>query len=232
MAISNLKPNERYAIVGKTRSGKTAFAMVIAGTFAQSLPKPWQVWWIDTKGDEHDLKALRAWGFRNAVSEHDRTNTGGLKNALYFKITEQDGVEDSVINQVQHIIDDAYKRHNTLIVVDEYAHVTPSRVNAGRALLNAFQRGGGLNVGIIGLTQEPVYVPRQLLSQATHIVLFSLTFQADIDYVKKIYRDYVPPLELGYPHGFYWKWVDGSGPWDFYTDQATWYANLNVALKK
>jgi len=230
--VSNLAPNERYAIVGKTRSGKTRLAMVIAGTFAQALKAPWEVWWIDTKNDPNDLKALRAWGFRNAVSAEDKKGTGGLPNAYYFKVVEQEGVQDSVIDQVQQIIDDAYKRHNVLLVIDEYAHVTPTTVNAGRALLNVFQRGGGVNVGIIGLTQEPVYVPRQLLSQATHLVLFSVTFQADIDYLRKMYKAYVPPLEAGYPHGFYWRWIDGAGAWDFYPDQMQWYENLNVALPR
>lgn len=46
MPVAQLRPQDRYALVGKTRSGKTALAMVLAGTFARTLAAPWEVWWI------------------------------------------------------------------------------------------------------------------------------------------------------------------------------------------
>lgn len=229
MPISNLKPNERYAFVGKTRSGKTALAMVIAGTWARTLPPPWEVWWVDTKNDPSDLAALRKWGFRNAVSQADRRNTGGLANALYFRIESHGDNENQIVDQAQAVFAAAYKRKYVLVVIDEYVHVVYSKVTAGSALMDIFQRGGGRQVGVIGLTQEPVYVPRQLISQATHICLLSLTYQNDIKYVRNICPIYVPPIRVGDPYGFYWSWIDGHGEWDYYKDQRTWYDTLEVA---
>lgn len=232
MPVATLKPNERYALVGKTRSGKTALAMVIAGTFARTLPYPWEVWWIDTKNDPNDIKALRKWGFRNAVSPQDRSpDTGGLPNALYWIVTSRgaNGETLDVVDQCQAIFAQAYDRKYVVVVIDEYVQVCPSKVNAGAALLDIFQRGGGRNVGLIGLTQEPVYVPRQLISQATHLVLLSLSFGYDIDYVRKIYRDYNSPLRMGDNYGFYWGWLDGNGEWGYYADQSKWYKTLQVA---
>ena len=227
MATAQLKPNERYALVGKTRSGKTALAMVLAGTFARTLSEPWEVWWFDTKNDPKDLKALRAWGFRNAASERNE-NAGGLKNALYFMIVEEAN-GPSTVDQVQALCDRAYKRGHVIIVIDEYVQAVPSIKNAGQALLNVFQRGGGKNVGLIGLTQEPVYVPRQLISQATHLCLLSLTFEADIKYVRNLCPVYEPPIKVGDPYGFYWSWVDGNGEWDYYENQQVWFSKLNAA---
>lgn len=234
-----LRPNERYALVGKTRSGKTALAMVMAGTFAIALGAPWEVWWIDTKRDPKDLAALRKWGFRNAVSDQDR-QTSNIKNALYFIIESKDknGHPLSVVDQVQAYLARAYERKHVIVVIDEYFQAVVSKRTAGAALLDVFQRGGGRNVGIIGLTQEPVDIPRQLLSQATHLILLSLTYQHDIDYIHKMVPEYQNPLSLkderGKPlsYGFYWKWVDGDGEVTFYPNQAVWYQGLMVAMPK
>jgi hypothetical protein len=229
MPIATLKPNDRYAFVGKTRSGKTALAMVLAGTFARTLSSPWEVWWIDTKNDPKDIAALRKWGFRNGAEPEDRKpERGGLMNASYFKIVENQGGA-STVDQVQYYCQQAYDRGHVIIVIDEYVQAVPSIKNAGQSLLNVFQRGGGKNVGLIGLTQEPVYVPRQLISQATHLCLLSLTYEADIKYVRNLCPTYVPPIKVGDPYGFYWSWVDGSGEWDYYTNQAAWYNQLDVA---
>jgi hypothetical protein len=230
VAIANLKPNERYAFIGKTRSGKTSLAMVLGGTFAMSLPAPWEVWWLDTKNDPADIRKLREWGFRNAASTSDRTETGGLPNAVYYLIKPVKGEDDSVVKQSQQIIERAYERHHVLLIIDEYAQVIVSKQSAGQALLNVFQRGGGLNVGLIGLTQEPVFIPRQLISQSTHLVLFNLSYPRDIDYVRQFNKGYVQPGKVGYPYGFYWSWTDGpSGDFSFYENQRAWYNDLMVA---
>lgn len=229
MGVARLEPNQRYAFVGKTRSGKTALAMVLSGTFARTLPAPWEVWWIDTKNDPGDIRALRAWGFRNAASERDRQEgAGGLKNALYFMIVETPN-GPSTVDQVQALCARAYSRGHVIIVIDEYVQAVPHARSAGKDLLNVFQRGGGKKVGIIGLTQEPVYVPRQLISQATHICLLSLTYENDKKYVRNLCPIYVPPIEVGDPYGFYWSWVDGGAEWDYYKNQQVWFDKLQAA---
>lgn len=238
MPVAILEPNQRYALIGKTRSGKTALAMVLAGTFARTLGPPWEVWWIDTKNDEKDLAALRQWGFRNGAHKPGRGDRapekGGLTNALYFKVTahDKDGNDIDTVDAVQTLLGEAYARTHVIVVVDEYVQAIVSQRSAGTNLLNVFQRGGGKNVGLIGLTQEPVFVPRQLISQATHLVLFSLTYEADIKYVKNLCPIYVPPIKVNNPYGFYWSWVDGHAEWDYYKDQATWFDNLKVAAPK
>lgn len=230
MAIAQLRPNERYALVGKTRSGKTALAMVLASTFAQALsydPR-WQVWWLDTKGDPKDLAALRQWGFRNAASAEDQASYGALGNALYFRIPGGDKTD--TVTYAQAVIDSAYKRGYVIIVIDEYVQVVPSTRDAGRALKDVFQRGGGLNVGVIGLTQEPVYVPRQLLSQASHLILLSLTYARDVKYVKELVPQYVSPNKTGDSYGFYWIHTDGDAELAYFKDQRVWYDQLQIAL--
>lgn len=228
MAVAQLRPMDRYCLIGKTRSGKTALAMVLAGTFARILAPPWQVWWIETKHDPNDIVALRQWGFRNAASESDQ-QTSSIRNAFYFIVESGDL---SVVEQAQQIFRSAYDRKHVIIVVDEYVQVVPSQQSAGAALLDVFQRGGGRNVGLIGLTQEPVYIPRQLKSQATHLVMLSLTYDTDIEHVQKMVRQYRNPLSMGDKYGFWWKWADGGGEVVYYPNQRLWYEQLSVAFDR
>jgi hypothetical protein len=232
MAIAKLSPNDRYAFVGKTGSGKTQQAIVLASHFAQALPYPWEVWWIDTKNEPSDIRQLRKWGFVNGSSEKDMARPGGLRNAKYFMIrgSIETGYETSELAQAK--IDEAYQRKHVIIVIDEYTSVVTGRTSAGYALDDVFARGRGRNVGLIGCTQEPVYIPRKLLSQASHIALFTLSYPLDIEYVKKLYRNYTPPQERGDKYGFYWSHVDGSGEWAYYESQAEWGKALRISLPK
>ena len=232
MPIAQLKPNDRYALVGKTRSGKTMLAMVLAGTFARALPPPWEVWWLDTKNDPKDLKDLRKWGFRNAASEQDLT-TSMIRNAKYFYIeSNEEHYDPSTVEQVQEICRLAYSRKKVIVVIDEYVQAVPSQRNAGDALLNIFQRGGGRDVGLIGLTQEPKYIPRQLISQATHSVLLSVTYGYDVEYLQAIDKAYQSPNKLGDPYGFWWRWNDGGGELTYYPNQKVWYEQVKVAMQR
>lgn len=233
MPIATLKPNDRFAFIGKTRSGKTALAMVLAATFARALPVRWEVWWIDTKNDPKDLKALRQWGFRNVASEQDQ-QTSLLTNAKYFIVHShnKDGEKTSTVEQVQAICEQAYDRKYVILVIDEYTQAVPSARSAGEALQNVFTRGGGRNVGIIGLTQEPVYVPRQLLSQATHQIMLSVTHGYDVEYLQKMEKAYQVPSKMGDPYGFWWKWTDGGAEITYYENQQVWYDQLNVAMPR
>lgn len=233
--MATFKPNERYALIGKTRSGKSAMAMVIAGTFALSLANTdWQIWILETKGDPDDLVGWRRWGARNIASPQDQ-RTSILHNFFYFRIDTKDaqGNDISVIDQAQAIMNAAYDRGNVIVIVDEYVSVVASRQEPGKALKDIFQRGGGRKVGLIGLTQEPVYVPRQLVSQATHIFLFTLTYDRDIKWVREVYKTYIPPTTRGDIHGFYYKWVDGpTNKWQYYSHQRAWYEDLRIAMPK
>lgn len=234
--------SQRYAMIGKTRSGKTRFAIVIAGMYAQYLHPPWEIWWIDTKGDLDDLNALRSFGFRNGASKSDMQSRGSIPGAVYFHLEPTDYSDaSSVINQAQLIFAYAMQRsnadrlpfNNVLVVVDEYVAVVPSSRSPGSALKDILQRGGGMKTGLIGLTQEPVYVPRQLVSQATHIFLFNLTYEYDIDWVRKIYKGYEPPARRGDQWGFFHLYVDGSSGGgqqqvEYYRNQYEWFENVNI----
>lgn len=232
MAAPVLSPQDRYALVGKTGSGKTQLAIVLAGTFARSLSPPWEVWWIDTKNVDEDIKTLRSWGFRNAASAEDQA-TSRITAAKYFYVTAGDErFNPATVEQVQAILKAAYDRRNVVVVVDEYTQAVPGQRNPGAALRDVFARGRGRGVGVIGCTQEPVYVPRQLISQASHTVMLNVSYAYDIKYLKGIDPVYIPPIKHGDRYGFYWRWNDGGGDMDYFPNQRVWYDQLMVAMNR
>lgn len=224
-----LAPNQRFALIGKTGSGKTTFAMELAVLLVKKEDPQWEIWWLDTKGDPTDIQKLKRKGFvafnqrRRLEIQEDRRI-----NYVYFRIAEREDLD--VISQAQEIIRMAIRRKHVLIVLDEYTQVVESARAPGKALGDAFRTGRGINVGIIGCTQEPVYVPRQLISQATHIFLFDLFYEYDLKVVQSMYPDYIPPSELGYFHGFYWAYTEGQtdrkSKWKFYPGWDTWKDSL------
>lgn len=215
-----LEPNDRYALVGKTGSGKTSFATVLAATLIPTYEGDWQAWWIDTKGDDKDLLRLKQWQFIHINSyKRDVPKKIQRHNRIYFPLRERDG-GPSIVVQAQQVIRDAMRRKKVLLIIDEYTHVIVNQRNPGRNLGNCFRTGRGIGVGLIGCTQEPVYVPRQLLSQAGHSFLFDLHYPPDIKYIRGVFEDYDRPE---HPHGFFTSHLDGRTGWRYYPDQRSWY---------
>lgn len=215
--------NQRFAGIGKTRSGKTTAAIILASILVpwnhrKSKPNDLQVWWTDTKNDPRDTQQLYKWGF----SDDPKTKS----NYRLFHI-EREGKKRQW-EMAQHLFNMAYNNTGILLVVDEYRQVVPNTVSPGDDLLDVFTRGGGLGIGIIGLTQEPVYVPRQLLSQSTHQFFFDLSYPNDIKRAREFYEPYQRPLIRGDKHGFYHVTVDYDGYGVYYKHIKDWVESNNL----
>lgn len=220
--------NQRYAIVAKTGAGKTRFAMVLASLLVPEGNKEgWETWWIDTKGDRDDWNELAQFGFVDQAERKHRFLPGVTRkpeksNRKLFRVDPHKG---PIWEQAQELFNNAYNHQGVLVVVDEYTQVIKNQINPGEGLMNIFTRGRGLDVGIIGMTQEPVYVPRQLLSQASHQFLLSVTYPRDIYYLKQMYSEYEPPVWRGDRYGFYHIAVDYDGLAAYYHHQRHWFDN-------
>lgn len=220
--VISLAPTDRYAIVGKSGSGKTSFGVVLASRIVPNDPRlanGWQCWWIDTKNDKKDLARLHRWGFQD-----------GFKSKSPRKLIEvpfEKGKPADTVERVNEICYKALDQHGVVLVIDEYRHCVPTTRTASPGILHVHQRGRGRDVGLIGMTQEPCEIPRQLISQASHIFLFNLTYPYDIKYAKGIHPNYRPAkLRDGgidkHVHGFYHSWLDGDGEFDYYNNQVAW----------
>lgn len=228
-----LAPNERFAVVGKSRSGKTTFTSVLAHTIVSDdlIEHDWQVWWIDTKGDPRDIARLQKLGFQQgdpATGEPSRRPAFYERRQkvgrLYFRVRDL-GEDATIVNQVQHICRLAMRRRRVLLVLDEYTQVVVGPRTCGRPLDDLFTRGGGLGVGVIGGTQEPVNIPRKLLSQATHLLVFDLSFPSDQEYMRQFITGYDrPPRHEA--HAFWHVWLDGDAIPRYYPSLGAWRSRV------
>lgn len=215
--VVTLAPQDRYALVGKSGSGKTSHGVVVASRLVPHDVRQangWQCWWVDTKNDPKDLTRLSRWGF-----------TEGFKSRSPRKVIVvpfEKGKPQDTVERVNEVCYKALDTHGIVVVIDEYRHVVPTTRTASPGLLHIHQRGRGLDVGLIGMTQEPCEIPRQLISQAGHILLFNMTYPRDIKYCKELHSRYEQPLTRGDKYGFYHGWVDGDGIFDYYPHQQAW----------
>ena len=225
-----LSLSDRFAFVGKTGSGKTVstlllVAMLLPFKFDPDDKLPWQIWWIDTKGDRRDYKRLIKWGFKRA------TQAPPAWPRLLFKVRPVNEADDlDVPKQVQALAWKASRRGKVIFIVDEYVSCVMSSRTMGTGLKNIAQRGRGLGVGMVGCTQEPTGVPRQLLSQATHEFLFNVTYRRDIKWCQEeceFYGDDGPPDK----HGFWYRWLDGdkvASKWVYFPDITAFRARFPI----
>lgn len=230
--MATFKLNDRYAIIGKSGSGKTYFAVNLvvamekaAATFNRRFKPelPWRVVGINTKQSDEDVGLFKKIGpsVKTVDKIWGRTSTG-----VVFEPSRKNG---DIVEQCQSVFEDVFLRHetiedyrrsNVLLFIDEYKQTVISKTNPGDALDDVHARGRGLKIGEVGCTQEPVNVPRQLISQANHIFLFDFIHANDIKAVKEIFADYERPKD---PHGFYYLYVDGRDDWQYFPSMQSFF---------
>ncbi len=218
-------PAQRYAILGKSRSGKTRYIILLSCTLVPYGDPDWEIWWLDTKHDPDDIDELIRWGFVDWDSDSPSNR----------RIITLVGSDQEVYEQAQDISREALARGGVFIVYDEYDHVCKNTVDAGPAVRDVHKRGGGLDVGSAGGVQEPVRVPRYLFSQANHLAIFSLTHLRDIKIARELNPRYAPgwpevPDTVPHDHGFWLKWLEGhgrDGTWAYWRHIAEWDRNVN-----
>ena len=229
MESIKLQPWDRWAVIGKNGSGKTAFSVLLAFLLSKACDPRWRIVWIDTKGDQKDLARLAAWGFRKVPIEKLGTQPHQL---VWVPLAPRPNLP--VNEQAQRIsrwaIDRSRKakdrRSRVILVYDEYVQVIFSSQNPGPDIKDVHQRGRGLFVGSIGETQDPAYIPRYLMSQANHLVLFRCTLPIDIKRLREFLPQYDPWTMP--THGFWHCWLDGDGEWRLYSGAQDWLERLNL----
>lgn len=195
---------------------------MVAAERSRPSPIPWRVVAVDTKQSTEDAARFERIG---PVTTTLRDVWTLARPGVVFR--PRDTEDTPLVDQVQELAAQAYERGRCTVYLDEYSEVVINSQNAGPALRRVFKQGAGRHVGLYGGTQEPVFVPRQLLSQSTHVFLFDLFYPPDQEVAKDLNPDWVRPTAMGYPHGFYYLHVDGPGDWQFYPDKSQFFAALH-----
>lgn len=221
-------PEMRYALLGKTGSGKTLFALVLISLLVPMDAVGWECWWVDTKDYPPDLAMLHEWGFRVKG-----TPAASLTPRKIIKLR---GSDEEVSAAAQEVAREALERTAVLLVFDEWSHVVKSVQRAGPGVERSQKAGRG-KIGLLGGVQEPVNTPRVLFSQASVLAIFNLTHRGDIKIAQELCPFYAPGWPktdedpLPDPHGFWLKWLDGHGPdgrWAYWRSVQEWRASVRT----
>lgn len=230
-----LRANDRYAVIGKSNSGKTSFAARLAiylkvALMQYNIANPdmpqWKIVGLDTKMSDDDVELFDAMG--QITDNPQKLFIKEQVGRVWQPPTERSKrlTKEEIVLASQYIFGEAYERTHVVVYIDEYKSVVVNARDAGSNLEDIFSRGRGKRVGLIGTTQEPVYVPRQLLSQATHVFLFDLYYPRDIEVARELCPEYERPP---HPHGFFYLNTDKRHPWVYFENYQMFFQMLQSA---
>lgn len=154
--------NERVLIVGTTRCGKSTLAHEIA---AETLPR---LLVIDPKGEgatvfgaRSDTAQVEAW-----LESRPTAQDPGPRVCRWVPTSGEPA-------EYEPIYAAAHRHRGPLIVYTDELYSPGTAQTAPRSLKLYLTQGGGRNHGHIGLTQRPVNVCREAITEWTHLVIFA-----------------------------------------------------------
>lgn len=170
-----LASNSRVAFVGKTGSGKTYAARILAARLPRLVV-------FDPKGTLFDNWNLEEWNDSTAKK---------LEKGKAIRIR----VPAPLDNNWEPYFEACYYAGNCTVYIDELYGVI-ERANSGDYLRALYTRGRELNIGVWAATQRPSWVPLFALSEADWIFLFRLQMETDRKRMSEIMGQSVRRQEL------------------------------------
>lgn len=152
----NIKPDERVFVAGMTGSGKSTFSQIM-------LQKTRSLIAVDSKA------SMDKWGLEDITVANVQAFEKG--EAMRLRVIEN---EDAY-----QLLEIAYARGNCTVYIDEVTALIPSSRKYPKIITDIWTRGRSRNVRGWAVTQRPVDVPRILLSEANHIIMFRLNLLDD-----------------------------------------------------
>ena len=155
---------DRWYILGMTGSGKTTFAKKLTAELARIYPGA-SVNVLDSKGGE-DFE-----GWPGLVESEDAPEPAAAgKLCVWRPPTDDIGEYNAWLEGILK------KREPALIYIDELSSLSPGGNGASYpvGLSKVLKQGRSLGICAIILTQEAAYIPRQIRTQATHMIAFRL----------------------------------------------------------
>jgi len=194
-----LRPDERWAILGKTGTGKSQLAMFLDRRW---IAAGWLVLIVDPKHRYLNLSKGETYaeGPEDASVVHPLRINGKLREDARVQIylptlpAKRDPVLDALFYQV---ID----RGSVVVHIDDLSGVADAHtIMDGLGAL--WTQGRAAEIPVIALIQKPLNVPRDIFSQSENIVVFRMTDARDRAEAAKILS--APELTAPIPKYVWW----------------------------
>lgn len=164
-----IKPNEHVFIVGTTGSGKSYFAESYLANYDYVIK-------LDSKDEysERQADGLSAWrGLIEGVDFEHINNLSEISDCECKKIIYTPNIYEQIEDFYDEFFRFCYERGNTLVWVDELMSVS-SAASCPFWLKVIATRGRSKNVGLWSCSQRPTGVPKIIISNSKHFVVYNL----------------------------------------------------------
>jgi hypothetical protein len=105
-----------------------------------------------------------------------------------------------------------HNKRPAVILIDEVSSITSGRGNVSPMnFQRLMKQGRGLNKCVINCTQEIAYIPRQMVTQTTHVVRFRLLGRYDQQSGNRMVTRENNDPEPKTPYGFFYARTDTQG---------------------
>lgn len=203
----NVSLRDRWYVLGMTTSGKTTFTKRLIRELRHIYPQV-RTYVLDSKGADD----FTAWpGLVTSETPPQPLRTPG-------GVQVWQPPEDDVAAYGEWLERLLKARQPAIVYVDELSSLSKSqgRADYPSALAKLLKQGAKLGVCAICLTQEAAYIPRQIRTQASHIVRFRLQ---DDDHAADQARRLLGLPEVREPqarHGFFYRNLGTQAPaWEY-----------------
>ena len=198
-----LSLQDRFLIVGQTRTGKTTLLRELIYRLRRFWPiTPIQI--LDSK---------QAGDFRGWEGAWRRQEIPPAIEDGHLIWQPPDGDDIDLYNDW---LEGIYNRRKpVIIVIDELSSLAGDTIGKHprypEALRKIQKQGAGLNIMMIIVTQEVAGIPRQVRNQATHIARFRLIDAYDGQEVDRLIQRSIRDGEPADQHGFWYNRTDEPG---------------------
>lgn len=168
-----MKTNERYFIAGATGGGKSYLA-------AHLTAKTKNLIVYDVKREVEIPKAK----IITKMSELKKAGAGRYVYRPSARDIADKKTRQEFLNEWFKII---YYCRNRVIWIDELYEVAESALVMPHYLRSIYTQGRSMNIGVVGITQRPAFIPGFCMSEAEHAFVFQLRLPQD----KKRVHEYI-----------------------------------------
>lgn len=201
-------------VVGTTNSGKTTLAKAWVRELQRLYPNvPLHV--LDSKGQQD----FAGWPGIVAQQAPPRPLTYGTAHAVqvwrpdFDSLLDYDAWFDTLF----------YTPGPSITLVDELSSLTRRDGTAPDSFQKLMKQGRGKGKHVINLTQELVKIPRQVVTQTTHVFRFRLVGEYDPRIGNRLVRRESGAVEPTHKHGFFYARTDGHDAPVYYRDLSEFF---------